>query len=577
MFFSEFLVIGIISWFISIGLGILTAGLLPGFSSKGFFNKAHFVEFYHYLKIPVFEIELSSILVLGIYFVSTFLQLSNFIKKDIKETFLISKKGQKIINKSLFVIFFILILSAFILQMIEFSNSSLNSVFSSYSRQQSVRTFLFFLGVMFFVTFFLSLFINDILAKIKKIYQFLFKENGFFVHKNIKRREKSFTDLTLFLLLISSFLIYTITIETTITNNMKEEYAYLQGADIRIQTTTTNIKAFEEKVKNIEGINEVMGFYTLKTHIASQAIELFGIDPLKYLEIGRWIDTSFVNSTAEEALTKLNNDLFGLIISDYLANRLGFMMDESIYLSDFVAGPLFLTFNISGFSNSAPALGLAHGSNPKNNRYIEEFILLNKDILENILGVTNGTLFLASTSKGANMEEITIQLQSMDEVLSVNPDKINPTYTGLFILQYIPDVWIIVLITSIFLALIGIIYIFISIEYILQQRRREYALLLALGANPSKVKKIVLSELMIFIAISLITGIPLGIIETLISLSFIKPLLVNQEIIPIVLHINLISLLSAILIILLSAFFSSIPLIKKQTRYEVVKELRALV
>ena len=63
----------------------------------------------------------------------------------------------------------------------------------------------------------------------------------------------------------------------------------------------------------------------------------------------------------------------------------------------------------------------------------------------------------------------------------MNPEQINPDYIGYFIVEYIPHITITLLIGAIFLNVIGVIYIIISTDFILEQRRRENAVLLAFG------------------------------------------------------------------------------------------------
>ncbi|MHA1416361.1 MAG: FtsX-like permease family protein [Candidatus Heimdallarchaeaceae archaeon] len=566
LFFSEFVVLSFISLVISFGLSIVLSGILTG--------PANFSLFYGYLQIPVSSIELNTITVLGIYLVSMFLKLYSFISQEVKESFIISTRGRKAINKSLFVLIFILLIVGFIFELLDFKESTDNYSRSFSSMILSVRLFLLFIGLCLISLYLVALILNFILIKIKPIYSLLLKKSSFFIHKNIQRPRKSFSSLTLFLLIASSLLSFTLALQTSLLKNIADEQYYLQGADLRIISHSTNISSFEEKIERIDGIEQAMGIYSTTAKIASLTIELFGVDPLKYLDIGRWIDVSFVNSSALEALQKLDSDPFGICISDYLAERLGFSIDQSIYISDFFGRASFLSFNISSLIRSAPGLGFAHGVNSKVGRYVEEYILLNKDILSNYLGVSNGTLFFASVSEPKKIESIKEQLLQLDEVVSVNPEKINPNYIGYFILQFVPDVWAILTISVTFILIISVVYIFMSTNYILQQRREEYALLLALGANPKKVRKMIFFELNIYILFTLFFGMFFGILSALCSLYFVKPLLITQEIIPLRLHVNSILLLLIIIVFLFTTLLSSLSIIKAQTKTDIINELR---
>ncbi|MHA1873247.1 MAG: FtsX-like permease family protein [Candidatus Heimdallarchaeaceae archaeon] len=566
LFFSEFMFLSFISLIISFGLSILVSGILTGPSNFSFF--------YYYLQIPISNIELNTIAVLGIYLVSMFLKLYSFISQEVKESFIISTRGRQAINKSLFVFIFILLLLGFIFELIDFKKSTNSYSHSLTSMILSVRLFLLFIGLILLLLYLLSLTLNFALVKIKPVYSLLLKKSSFFIHKNIQRPRKSFSSLTLFFLIAFSLLSFSLALQTSLLKNINDEQYYLQGADLRIVSHSTNISSFEEKIEKIEGIEEAMGIYSATAKIASLTIELFGVEPLKYLEIGRWIDVSFVNYSASEALHKLVLDPFGICISDYMAERLGFSIDQSIYISDFFGRSSFLSFNISSLIHSAPGLGFAHGINSKVGRYVEEYILLNKEILSTFLGVSNGTLFLASVSDPKKVDSIKDQLLEFDEVVSVNPEKINPNYIGYFILQFIPDIWAMLAISVTFILIISVVYVFMSINHILQQRREEYALLLALGANPRNIRKMIFFELNIYIFVTLFLGILFGILSALSSLYFVKPLLITQEIIPLKLHVNFLLLLLIIVVFLFTTLSSSLSIIRAQTKTDIINELR---
>ena len=158
-----------------------------------------------------------------------------------------------------------------------------------------------------------------------------------------------------------------------------------------------------------------------------------------------------------------------------------------------------------------------------------------------------------------------------------NPEEINPDYIGYFIDKYIPPVTIILLVGAIILNVVGIIYILISTDFILEQRRRENAVLLALGGNQTKVRGLLISEVSTFILITVLIGVPLGIAATAFSLLFVKPLLIAKEVIILNIHIDVVALFIILASLFLAALLGMIPIIRKQMKYEIVQELRAIV
>jgi ABC-type antimicrobial peptide transport system permease subunit len=123
----------------------------------------------------------------------------------------------------------------------------------------------------------------------------------------------------------------------------------------------------------------------------------------------------------------------------------------------------------------------------------------------------------------------------------------------------------------------AIMYVVISTEFILEQRRREYAVLMALGGRQSNIRKQLIYEISTFILTTIIVGIPLGIITTLIGMSFLKPLLISQEVVAMTLHIDVVSLLIMIVTLIIAAVLGIIRPIRKQMKHDIVHELRAIV
>jgi ABC-type lipoprotein release transport system permease subunit len=365
-------------------------------------------------------------------------------------------------------------------------------------------------------------------------------------------------------------------IRSTTINNIKAEDAYRNGSDIRIQSILpVNISEYEEMIDSIPGIEKSLGFYSIIASIGYQNVEVFGINPTDYSNIGRWLDESFPDVNSDDALADLGANQTGIILSKYTSERLGFSVGRTMFVTDFRGGPFYMRFNVSAIINSAPGLGVAHGHDPKMNRITSEWALVNEELFTD-LGVENGTLFLADVSDGADVEAISDQIKALNPLFIVNPDKINPDYIGYFITDYIPPITVILLIGAIFIDIIAIVYVVISTEFILEQRRREYAVLMALGGRQSNIRRQLIYEISLFVLVTIIVGIPLGIITTLMGLSFLKPLLMSQEVVAITLHIDVVALIIMIVTLIIAAVLGIILPIRKQMKYEIVHELRAI-
>ncbi len=575
VFFSEYAIIGIFSLLVSFGLSIFTAAAFPLIAGGETITAYNMSRFMQYLDISAYEIEIFSVIVLGIYLGVTFVNIVSFVKKDVQEALLITRKGQRILSLGVNIAVFVLVFVGFILLLIEFRN--VFDPFDTYgfdSIERSSMVLLAFMGAIFFICYYISMGVVLLLQKTSKVYRLIFKNGGFFIYHNVKRKTKALTELTFFLILIICLLTFLISIRSITETNIELENNYRNGSDIRVQTTVPiNISEYNERFSKIEGIEDTLGFYSLKATIGTQDVEVFGVDPLKYLNVGNWIEYSFQNATAEESLTALEETLDGLIISDYTSNRLKLSTGRHIFITDFKSGPFSLQFQITGIISSAPGLGVSHGNDPKMAKSADEYVLVNQEILQAI-GVENGSLFLLSVGENTDIDQIIEQIQSISPLLIVNPEKINPNYIGYFITKYIPHVSVILLLGIIVLSFVAIVYIIMSTEFILNQRRKEYAVLLALGGKQTKIRGLVIGEILVFVVSTILIGVPVGLLTALSSLSFIKPLLIPREIVPIVFKPGILMLLVVIFSLVLAALITIIPLIKKQTKFEIVHELR---
>ncbi len=577
LFFGEFVLISSISLVLSIGFGILTSALIPSFGHGGFFSTTLFVRYFQYLEISPYEIEIFAVLVLGIYLGVTLINVISYVRKDIQESFLITRKGQQIVGLSMKITAFALIIAGFVFLYLDYAAIAKQSYTFGFNLiSASSKTLYAFIGVIFFGCYFTAIGINYLLKNIEGIYKRIFKRRNFFIFRNIKRSRKSLTDLTFFLVLMVCLLSSFIMIRSTTINNIKAEDAYRNGSDIRIQSILpVNISEYEEMIDSIPGIEKSLGFYSIIASIGYQNVEVFGINSTDYSTVGRWLDESFPDVSTDEALADLGANLMGIVLSKYTSERLGFSVGRTMFVTDFRGGPFYMRFNVSAIINSAPGLGVAHGHDPKMNRITSEWALVNEELFTD-LGVENGTLFLADVSDGADVEAISDQIKALNPLFIVNPDKINPDYIGYFITDYIPPITVILLIGAIFIDIIAIVYVVISTEFILEQRRREYAVLMALGGRQSNIRRQLVYEISLFVLVTIIVGIPLGIITTLMGLSFLKPLLMSQEVVAMTLHIDVVALIIMIVTLIIAAVLGIIAPIRKQMKYEIVHELRAI-
>ena len=579
IFFGEFLFISIVSLVISIGTGILLSAIIPSVGHDSVFNTSLFVRYLNELEMSFYDIEIFTVLILGIYLGWTLLNVITFVRRDIHESLLVTRKGQQLLTMGLKIAAFALTIAGFIFLLLDYLKLEQESfTFNLTLITASSNNLYLFVGIIFFICYFASLGINYLLQKSEVILSSIFKKSKFFIIKNIRRYRKSFTDTTFFLILIICLLTSFLTIRSsTIKNNMLEG-EYREGADLRINTVIpVNITEFENSLASIEGINESIGFYTAKATVGFQDVEVFGIDPLKYLRIGKWLDNSFIGMTAEEGLTALANEEEGVILSDFVVDRLEFSLGQILSITAFRGGPFYVDFRLTAIINSAPGLGVAHGHDPKMNRVTNEWALVNENYFLQMVEQRNSTFFLASVKENADVEQIIERIKEINPLVEINPTIINPDYIGYFLVDYIPPVTVSLLLGSIFLNVIGVVYIIISTDFILEQRRRENAVMFALGGKQRDIRKMIIFEILIFMLSTVIIGFILGLGVTSVLLVFIKPLIISREVVSFTIFIDVVPFVIMFATLFAAAMIGIIPILRKQMKHEIINELRAIV
>ncbi|MHA1778144.1 MAG: FtsX-like permease family protein, partial [Candidatus Heimdallarchaeaceae archaeon] len=120
IFFGESLLIGAISWAISLGGSILVLGIIPSISQSKPISREVFSRFLSNIVISPYAIEMNSLMVLGIYFSITFAYVISFVTRDIQESLILTNKGRKFVLGTLLVTLFVFSVTSFIFLLVDY-------------------------------------------------------------------------------------------------------------------------------------------------------------------------------------------------------------------------------------------------------------------------------------------------------------------------------------------------------------------------------------------------------------------------------------------------------------------------
>ncbi|MHA1463381.1 MAG: FtsX-like permease family protein [Candidatus Heimdallarchaeota archaeon] len=528
----EFLILAIIAFVISIASSFVVAALIPAFAS-GSFTWTAFTEFISSVIFPysmLLYICLSVLLITGIFAIVKFNDIfDNNLEDHQKMSRARIKKIASIIAiSSAFVAILALLLTFSIL-----SFGDINEVFNFTieETEQNMIVFLLIILLVLLFSFIASIGMQAILGKIKKVYDKLFKNNAFFIANTFKSSNSKISSILLVLIILASVNIFYLNLYATNSRNNSDEQYYNNGADFRIQTSFVD-SDFIDTLNNISGIDDVMPVFSAEGKLIYNSVTVYGVDPIKYHDIGRWEIASTQNGDVETALRTLNSTHDGAIVSDVLAEKLNLTVGSVIPVTGMPNRSYIEIFNVSGIIHSAPGLGLAYGLNVEIGQSNQEYILINQRKMQNDYAVSDSNLFFAKQTEGTNFDEIVKELLELNDVLTVNPEVINEQFIGQYINLYIPKVNAFIISQIILINIIAIIIIISNLEFLLSQRKQNNAILNTIGNSTKNLLALILSELSIVNVVAIISGIIIGIPFALFSIAINRPIFTSHNILP---------------------------------------------
>jgi len=363
---------------------------------------------------------------------------------------------------------------------------------------------------------------------------------------------------------------------------MENQVRYSIGCDLRIVTLSEVPWSFAQNLSEIPGISKVTPVLYYRVVFGSHIINLIGVDPTSYRDIGFWASTSFVHPTYEEALESLAENVNGTIISDFVAEALNLDLNSQVKITKLVHNKI-VEYNLTvlgvmrsapGFGDANPTRELIKGSFGFHEQY--KFFLVNKDFLI-AKGVTTTNLFFASVEEGADVKGIIDTLLAMPEIEAVysletfdigRVDIYRSLYmqgaTGSLELQFL---------ITIAIAIVSLLFF---LEYIISERGIEYAVMRALGATRKDIRALIFIECIVVISLSLIAGSLLGIMYSSLLFDLLLQIFPFKSVVPYVIVVPAFPMAVGFGLILVIAFLGIYLSAKKAGKTDIARILRNL-
>ena len=304
--------------------------------------------------------------------------------------------------------------------------------------------------------------------------------------------------------------------------DLNREVTYAIGADLRVACTAREF-SFNNTLGDIEGVEQVTPVLRTWARIVSIDIELQAIDPSIYATIGKFDESSFGDEDPADVLSALAATPNGIILSEQHASFLNKTVNSTIMLEMSGVGETQdVQFVVVGVVHSAPGFGYSSVSAIPPSAQGAGFgyqvltgsgyAFTNLDYVADTIQAETTNLFLASLAEDTNQTLLSDTLWALPGVYPVTPETFNlkaqSLQTSLF-LNTVEGLFSIGFVMSLTLSIFALS---ISLGSVVRERRKEYAVMRAIGGSKRQIVAMVFSEFTGVVLASLVLSILLGMV-----------------------------------------------------------------
>ncbi len=360
------------------------------------------------------------------------------------------------------------------------------------------------------------------LAKFSKKLSFLMGQKNLISAGYLRMRKGRIIPLMVVLALTMSITIAFAVQSESLRVDLDREVVYAIGADLRIECTDREFTFNNTFAQQVEGIEKVTPVLHTWARIPGQQILVEALYPDIYAEIGKFDESSFTDEDPATVLSALAATPNGIILSEYHADFLNKSAGDTITLEMTGVGETQLVpFIVVGVVHSAPGFGYAAvaeippsaiGAGFGYQAGYSGFAITNLNFTAEIIDSETTDLFLASLAEGTNQTQLSYDLWSLPGVYPTTPEtfdlKARSLQTALF-LNTVEGLFSIGFVMSLTLSVFALS---ISLGSVVRERRKEYAVMRAIGSSKRQIVSMVFSEFTGVVFASLILSLLLGVI-----------------------------------------------------------------
>ncbi len=358
------------------------------------------------------------------------------------------------------------------------------------------------------------------LAKISKRMSFLLGQKNLISAGYLRMRKGRIIPLMVVLALTMSITIAFAVQSESLRVDLDREVTYAIGTDLRIECTDREFTFNNTFAQQVEGIEKVTPVLRTWARIPGQEITIEALYPDIYAEIGNFDESSFTDEDPATVLSALATTPNGIILSEYHADFLNKSVGMTITLEMTGVGETQLVeFIVVGVVHSAPGFGYASvtevppsalGAGFGYQAEYSGFAITNLNFTAETIDCETTDLFLASLAEGTNQTQLAYDLWSLPGVYPITLEtfdlKARSLQTALF-LNTVEGLFSIGFVMSLTLSVFALS---ISLGSVVRERRKEYAVMRAIGSSKRQIVSMVFSEFTGVVFASLILSLLLG-------------------------------------------------------------------
>lgn len=356
-------------------------------------------------------------------------------------------------------------------------------------------------------------------AKVTRRLSFVLGEKNLIASGNLRMRKGRIVPLMVVLALtLSSTIAFTVQAES-FQVDLQKELDYAIGSDLRV-TCTARPFSFNNTLEEYPGVNRATPVLRTWGGIGIERITMLGIEAIEYSLIAHFDVTSFPNDDPNFILSRLATIPNGIILSQYHADRWNKTIGDSLNLE---VGGLFtstwITFIVIGVVHSAPGFGYASAEDIPYARLgagfgyqvgFSGFALTNIDFLSSQTDISTSDLFLADLVCVTDQELVLRSLQDLSGVSATTPESYDletQSFGTALFLSTVEGLFSIGFAMSLLLSMFALT---LFLGSIVRERKRDYAILRAVGGSKNQIVRVVLSEFTGVVLASLSLSLVLG-------------------------------------------------------------------